>query len=178
MRRIVSVSVTAAALTILALGTTGAASARMMDTSREGHGEDHGRNVEMGGMAKMDGMDKVDGMMEMCLDHADKIGLTEDQTSKMKPMHRDMQKKDARFRADLKIAEIELVEIMEVKDFDLEKASSAVRKISDIKTAHRLGVLKAAREMRALLTEEQFKKMRSMMSMKPEHKRQRKNMGK
>ena len=55
------------------------------------------------------------------------------------------------------------MEIMEVKDFDLEKASAAVKKIADIKTAHHLEMLKAMKEMRAVLTDEQFKKMKKMM---------------
>jgi Spy/CpxP family protein refolding chaperone len=80
----------------------------------------------------------------------------------MKPIHREMQKKQARFTADLKIAEIELMEIMEVKDFDLDKASVAVKKIADIKTAHHLEMLKAMKEMRGIMTDEQFKNMKKM----------------
>ena len=111
-------------------------------------------------------MDKMGDMMGMCIEHADKMGLTDDQIMKMKPMHSEMQKKQARFKADLKIAEIELMEIMEVKDFDLEKAGAAVKKIAEIKTAHHLEMLKAMKEMRTILTDEQFKKMKKMMPMK------------
>jgi hypothetical protein len=66
---------------------------------------------------------------------------------KMKPLHREMQKKQIRSKADLKLAEIELMEIMEVKDFDLDKATSAVKKIEDIKTAQHLEMLKAMKDM-------------------------------
>jgi Spy/CpxP family protein refolding chaperone len=104
-------------------------------------------------------------MMGMCMQHADMMGLTDDQISKMKPMHSEMQKKQARFKADLKIAEIELMDILEVKDFDLEKASAAVKNIGEIKTAHHLEMLKAMKEMRTNLTDEQFKKMKKMMMM-------------
>jgi Spy/CpxP family protein refolding chaperone len=104
------------------------------------------------------------------------MGLTDDQVMKMKPVHSEMQKKQARFKADLKIAEIELMEIMEVKDFDLEKANSAVKKIEDIKTAHHLEMLKAMKEMRTILTDEQFKKMQKMMPMKTGEKKPAKRM--
>ena len=130
---------------------------QMMDMSMKEHREGHGQMMEMGKM------DKMGDMMGMCIEHADKMGLTDDQIMKMKPIHREMQKKQARFKADLKIAEIELMEIMEVKDFDLEKASSAVKKIAEIKTAHHLKMLKAMKEMRTILTDEQFKKMKKMM---------------
>jgi Spy/CpxP family protein refolding chaperone len=89
----------------------------------------------------------------------------------MKPMRSEMQKKQARFNADLRIAEIELMDILEVKDFDLEKASAAVKNISDIKTAHHLEMLKAMKEMRTILTDEQFKKMKKMMPMKADERK-------
>ena len=104
--------------------------------------------------------------MGMCIANADKMGLTKDQIQKMKPLHYDMQKNQAQFQADQKIAEIELMEIMDVKDFDLEKASLAVKKIADIKTAHHLEMLKHMKEMRTMLTDEQFNKMKTMMPMK------------
>jgi Spy/CpxP family protein refolding chaperone len=55
------------------------------------------------------------------------------------------------------------MEIMEVKDFNLDKANSAVKKMADIKTAHELEKLKSKQEMHKMLTEEQFKKMKKMM---------------
>jgi Spy/CpxP family protein refolding chaperone len=94
----------------------------------------------------------------------------------MKPVHREMQKKQARFKADLKIAEIELMEIMEVKDFDIEKAGLAAKKIGEIKTAHHLEMLKAVKEIRTILTDEQFKKMKKTMSMKTNEKKPSKGM--
>ena len=97
----------------------------MKDMSMMEHREGHGQ------MMKMGDMDKMGDMMNMCIAHADMMGLTDDQIMKIKPVHSEMQKKQARFKADQKIAEIELMEIMEVKDFDLEKANSAVKNIAD-----------------------------------------------
>ena len=79
-------------------------------------------------------------------------------------------------RADLKIAEIELTEIMEVKNFDLEKPNSAVKKNAEIKTAHHLDMLKAMKEMRTILTDEQFKNIKNMMSMRMDEKKPAKQM--
>jgi Spy/CpxP family protein refolding chaperone len=108
----------------------------MMDMPMKGHGQ----------MMEMGNMDMMGGDM-MCMGHADMMGLTDDQMMKMKPLHREMQKKQIRSKADLKLAEIELMEIMEVKDFDLDKATSAVKKIEDIKTAQHLEMLKAMKDM-------------------------------
>jgi len=138
---------------------------QMTDMPMKNHREGHGQMMETCNM------DKMGDMMGGCIEHADKMGLTDAQIVKMKPLHREMQKSQARFKADLKIAEIDLMEIMEVKDFDLEKAGSAVRRIEQIKTARHLEMLKAMKEMRAGLTDEQFKKMRMMFMKMGEHKR-------
>ena len=101
-------------------------------------------------------------MMHKCLEHADKLGLSEEQINKIKPIHREMQKKQARYTADLKIAQIDMMEIMEVKDFDLEKATTAVKKIADIKTAHHVEMLVLMKQVHSILTDEQFKQMKKM----------------
>lgn len=164
MKAINSLSMLVAAAVLFALSLPVTAFSEMADMPMKGHMERHGQ------MMDKDHMDKMGDMMGMCLEHADKIGLTDNQLMKMKPLHYDMQKKHARFKADLKIAEIELMEIMDVKDFDLEKAGAAVKKIAEIKTAHHLEMLKAMKDMRTILTDEQFKKMKMMMAMKPDRK--------
>jgi Spy/CpxP family protein refolding chaperone len=134
---------------------------------------------QSGGGGQMVGpgcMHETDDMADMCMRHAADIGLTDDQMMKMKLLHREMQKKQARFKADLKIAEIELMEVLDVKDFDLEKANTAVKKIEGIKAAHHLEMVKAMKEMRAILTDEQFKKMKKMMPMKMGEKKPGKKM--
>ncbi len=117
-----------------------------------------------GGRGPMMGMGRMGvDMLDMCLANADKIGLSDEQIKKIKPIHREMEKKRAQFQADLKVAEIDMKEIMDVKDFDLEKASAQVKKIADIRTAHQLDMLKGMKEVRAILTEEQFRKMQKLM---------------
>jgi len=170
MRAKCFISLIMAAVALLAFSLPVPAFSQMKDMSMKGHGEGHGQMMEMGTMEKMG------DMMGMCINHAEMMGLTDDQVMKMKPIHNEMQKKQARFKADKKIAEIELMEIMEGKDFDLEKASAAVKKISGIKTAHHLEMLNAMKEMRTILTDEQFKKMKKMMPMKMGEKKPEKKM--
>ena len=159
-----------AAVALLAFSIPGPALSQMKEMSMKGHAEGHGRMMEMGNM------DKMGDMMAMCMQHAGMMGLTDDQILKMKPVHSEMQKKQARYEADVKIAKIELMDIMEVKDFDLEKANAAVKKISEIKTAHHLEMLTAMKDMRTILTDEQFEKMKKMMPMKMDEKKPAKKM--
>lgn len=108
-------------------------------------------------------MDRMGEMMGMCLANADKIGLSDEQTKKITPIHREMQKKMLRFNADLKILEMEQMEIMEMKNFDLEKAVTAVKRSADFKAAHHVEMLKSMKAVRTILTDEQFSKLKTMM---------------
>ena len=139
--------------------------AQMKGMPMMGQGRGHGPMMGMGNM------DMMGGDM-MCMEHARHMGLTDEQMAKIKPLHREMQKKQIRYKADIKLAEIELEEIMEVKDFDLGKARAAVKKIEDIKTDQQLEMLKEMKDVRAILTDEQFKKMCKMMPMKMGAKKQ------
>jgi Spy/CpxP family protein refolding chaperone len=136
---------------------------QMRHMPMRGHGGGQGQMMEM------NHMDMMGGDM-MFMEHADKMGLTDDQMAKMKSMHREMQKKQIKSNADLKLTEIKLMEIMEVKDFDLDDAKSAVKKIGDIRTDQYLEMLKAMKEMREILTDEQFKNMHKMCMMMGEKK--------
>lgn len=159
-----------AAVCLLALSLPLSALSQMPDMPMMEHKGGHGSMMAMGNMEMMG------EMMGMCMEHAEKMGLTADQIMKMKPKHSEMQKKQARFIADAKIAEIELMDIMEVKDFDLEKARTAVKKNGEIKTAHQLEMLKAMKEMRTILTDDQFSEMKKMMSRKMSEKEPEKMM--
>ncbi len=138
--------------------------------------ESHEHLAGMGPMDRMEmgPMDRMGDMMGMCLDNAATIGLTQEQKNRLTPLHREMKKKQVRYKADAKLAEMELMEIMEVKDFDLEKASAATRKISDIKTAYHLDMLKLMKEVRTTLTDEQFQKLLQLKHRKMEKREMKK----
>lgn len=137
--------------------------------TKMGHGDGQGN----GNMMKMCDKGAMGGDM-MCMEHVRQVGLTDDQMAKMKKLRREMQKKQIRFDADEKLAQIELQEIKEVKDFDLAKASDALKKIGDMKTAHHLEMLKVKKDMRSILTDEQFKEMDKMCMMKMDKKKHEK----
>ncbi len=169
MKIVKSVPVLILAVALFALGTSVPAFSETKGMSMNEHKEGHGSMMAPGDMDKMG--DMMGEMMGMCIKHADKMGLSDEQVAQMKPTHNAMQKKQVRYKADVKIAELELKEILEVKDFDLEKANAAVKKIAEIKTAHHLEMLKAMKEIRTMLTDDQFKKMKKMMPMKMEEKK-------
>lgn len=111
-------------------------------------------------------MDNMSDMMVRCIGHAYDMGLSDDQIKKIKPVHSEMQKKQVQFIADLRIAEIELMETLEVKEFDLENAKNAVNQIAEITKTHHLAMLKAIKKMRDIFSDQQFKEINVMVPMK------------
>ncbi len=118
----------------------------------------------------MNNMVNLDDMIGTCIDQADKMGLTDDQVIKMKPIHRETQKRLARYNTDLKIAENLFMKIMEVKNFDIKKANEVVKKVAELQTIHQFELLKTIKQIRTSLTAEQFERMKMMMSMKTDKK--------
>lgn len=175
MKTIVSTFLLVATAALLTLSLPLSAFSQMGDKPMKEQSEDHGQMMDKsmkeqseghGQMMGMGPMDKMGGMMRMCMEHPEMMDLTEDQSLKMKPLHNEMQKNLTKFDAERKGAEQELMKIMEVKDFDLPKATAAVKKIADLKTAQHIDMLKNMKKMRTVLTEEQFNKMKTMMSEK------------
>jgi len=167
-----SVSIIAAAVAMFSLSITAPAFAEMKEMPRNEYRMGHGHMMEMGDM------DRMGDMSGACIQHAAKMGLTKEQITKIKPIHIQLQKKHAQFKADQKIGQLELMEIMDVKDFDMEKAGVAVKKNADIKVAYHMEMLKGMKEMRTVLTEEQFNQMKKMMPMKADAKKPGKRMHK
>lgn len=122
---------------------------------------------EMKGMRMGIGMmgDYMDEMIDACLANAGELKLSDEQIEKLQPLHREMQKKQAKFRAEIRVAEIELAEVMDVKDFEIQKAEDITKKISDLRFEHHKGLLKLMREVRSILTVEQYQKMKKMKMM-------------
>ena len=136
----------------------------------------HEQMAVRGPMMESGSMDRMGEMMGRCLEHAEELGLTEDQVKKLTPLHREMKKMLIRFNADLKLAEMEHMEIMGVKDFDLDKAIAGDKRIAGLKTAHHAEMLKLMKQVRGILTEEQFKKMKEMTPMMMKGKKPEKDM--
>ena len=77
-----------------------------MSMSMEEHQEGYGQIRELC---------TIDKMIGICTEHP-KLALTDE------PADTEMKRKEARLSAELRIADKEIMEIMEVEDFDLEKA--------------------------------------------------------
>src|SRR6185369_14608181 len=115
----------------------------------------HERMGTHGTMMESGSMDRMGEMMGKCLEHAEELGLTDDQVKKLTPLHREMKKMLIRFNADLKLAEKEHIENIEVKDFELHKAIGDDKKNAGKKTAHHSEIFKFIKQVRTALAEKQ-----------------------
>ena len=76
MKAFYSLSLLAATAALLALSVPVPSFSEMMDMSMMEHHEGHGQMMEMCNM------DKMGDMVGMCMEHADRMGLTDDQIMK------------------------------------------------------------------------------------------------
>ncbi len=140
---------------VLAFGTT--AFAQMM-----------GHPGMMEGMGKREGMRHMMGMpgygggpfdVEMFRDY---LQLSDDQVAKLRKIRSDYRKEMIKRRANMKVAELELWELIDRKDLDMGKAEKKVKEISAMKADLMMYRLKALQETKKFLTDDQFEMFREM----------------
>lgn len=127
-----------------------------------GHGMMKGPMMWDGGMGGMMGGSNY-GKMYMKAIRA--LNLTPDQKAKAQALHSDYHKKTIRAMADIKIAEIELRDIMSADPASLEKVRVKINEISAKKADLRFSRIKALDEFKKILTPEQKKQLKDISPM-------------
>ncbi len=94
------------------------------------------------------------------------LGLSDDQTNKLKTMKSDYEKAKIKGGADLKLAEVDVQNLSHDEKADMSAIEAAVRKSETAHANLRLEGIKTIRAAFAVLTPEQKEKMRSMKSMR------------
>ena len=126
-----------------------------------------------GGMSR-GGHSERDSSMHDCvahslgglLRHAKYLGLADEQISKLKTLTSDYDKARIRGEADLKLAELDVQNLIHDEKSDLAAIESAMKKSDAAHTAMRLEGIKTIRAASAILTPEQREKWRSRMTMR------------
>lgn len=126
----------------------------MMD-SDSGHMMNH--NQRMGSKHMMG--DRMGQMMY--LDQAKALGLNDDQVSKLKAVHSDCRKDIIRLMADIKIARLELEDLLDGNSWTVKQADPLVRKVQQLEGDLHLRQLRGISDARQVLTVEQLKQAQS-----------------
>jgi Spy/CpxP family protein refolding chaperone len=90
------------------------------------------------------------------------LGLSGEQLEKFKKMRGEYQKEAIRRKADIKIAEIDLWELVEKKDATSDQLEKKVREVEGKKTDLRVFRFKQLATLKTILTPEQFEKFRGL----------------
>jgi hypothetical protein len=91
------------------------------------------------------------------------LELSEKQVTELKGLKMDFQKGKIRAEADLKIAELELKDVMHDDDAPIKDIEAKLKAAAKLKTDMKLSHIKAFRKAKALLTPEQMEKMKKGM---------------
>jgi len=119
------------------------------------------------GMSNMMGNGKM-GMMEQrmahmfFLDQATELGLSAEQVGKLKALHMECRKDNIRNSAEVKIARLELADLLATDSWSLQDAEALVRKVQKLEGDIQVCHLQAQSAARKVLTAEQLKQARSV----------------
>lgn len=92
----------------------------------------------------------------------EELGLSGEQLEKFKKMRGEYQKEAIRRKADIRIAEIELWDLVEKKDSTADQLEKKVREVEGKKTDLRVFRFKQLATLKTILTPEQFEKFRGL----------------
>lgn len=123
-----------------------------------------GGSMRGGGMMACDGGGCGDGS---CMEKLKALGLDEKQLAAVKMIHLKVKKEMIRKKADIKVAEIELMEVLAKDPVDLAAAEAAVKKTEGLKSEMKMMQIKTMEEVKTNLTPDQKKKFSSVMGMGP-----------
>ncbi len=133
------------------MGMMGESMGDMMGSGRSGKMDGGGMHGMMHGVQM--------GMMEhmFYLDRADEIGLSPEQVNRLKAIHVECRKDNIRNAAEMKIARLELSDLLSGDNWTLKDAESLVRKVQTLEGDIQVRHLQAVSDARKVLTAEQLK---------------------
>lgn len=136
-----------------------------------GSSDGPGRGFREEGMPMMSPM-QHDGMRMMRRGHhlwrsLMSLGLDEKQREAIKEIKSRVMKDTIRKRADVKVARIDLRDLLDKDQVDMNAAEATLKKIASLQTDIRLSHIKALEEIKTKLTPEQRKMFKEMHEMGP-----------
>jgi protein CpxP len=122
----------------------------------EGHGKKGHGGHDQEGQADHSGH-----YLKHLLKHAQEIGLTPEQISKLKAIQLDFKRSEARLEADAKVAKLELHALLDEEQTDLKAIQAKVEQLKKSEGACLFEAIKSKRTAMALLTPDQREKDRA-----------------
>jgi Spy/CpxP family protein refolding chaperone len=153
-------------------GMTGGMMPCMMMGQSQGQGMMMGGPMMMGEMmagmmpAKAKGCLGMAGMMMTgCLDMPrvqSSLGLTAEQVDKLRAVQRPLQKEAIRIGADIRVAELDVADLLSADTVDFDKVEGRLREAETLRTKLTLAHLGSAEEVKKIIPREQLEKFQGM----------------
>ena len=111
---------------------------------------------------KMRGPEMGCRMMQCCMQHAEELGLTAEQQSKMKDMGLAAKKEQIRMKADMELAKLDLNQLLMADNPNENEVMKAIDNLGLLKTKMRKAEIKTKLAMQQILTKEQLAKWKEI----------------
>lgn len=134
---------------------------------RAHEGTDRPEGAMRGMMEMMPGMHGPRGrpspaerpLISLALQHKEQLGLSAEQVQRLEALRADFQKEAIRRSADLRVAELELGELLRQDPVELGQVETVLKRLEGLRTELRLARLKTIEQGKAVLTPEQRQKL-------------------
>jgi hypothetical protein len=101
-------------------------------------------------------------VISLLLRNREKLGLTEDQVRKLELLRSDFEKETIRKQADIRVAEIDLNNLLQAPSVDMEKIDAKIREAERLRADLRIARIRAIEKGKALLSADQRKKLEEL----------------
>jgi hypothetical protein len=106
-------------------------------------------------------------LITLMLRHGAELGLSPDQLQSLEELRADFQREAVRHGADIRIAEMELATLLQVKPADLEQVKTKLQEIERSHVDLRFARIRAIEQGKALLSAEQWAKFQTLLGEPP-----------
>lgn len=96
------------------------------------------------------------------LSRREDLNLTTDQVRSLERLRTDFEREAVKNEGDLRVADLDLGEIMKSDPVDVKKAEAKIREIEKLRADLRIGRIRAIEQGKAVLSQEQREKLRGM----------------
>jgi Spy/CpxP family protein refolding chaperone len=102
-------------------------------------------------------------LLSWMLSRRDELKLSADQVRNLERLKKDFEREAVKNEADLRVAEMDLADLLRSDSVDLKKAEAKVREIERLRAELRLARIRAIEQGKGVLSQEQHDKLRDML---------------
>ena len=103
-------------------------------------------------------------LISMMLSRRDELNLSPDQVRNLERLRSDFEREAVKNESDLRVAEMDLGELLRADSVDVKRAEAKIREIEKLRAELRLGRIRAIEQGKGVLSQEQREKLRAMLT--------------